>query len=177
MKKGWEKQAFEDCVEHVTYTQKIQRKNFLNNWTYPIISQEDTFINGYWNNKADLFKVTTPVIIFGDHTKILKYVDFDFVLGADGVKVLQPRNFLLPKYFFYHLQIAKLESLGYARHYRLLKELDIYYPPLPEQKRIVAILDKAFENIAIAKANTEKKLLVLDELKQSLLNQAFGGEL
>src|SRR5438270_3459804 len=120
MKVRWNKRPFEDCIEKVTYTTKIQRKDFLDDGEFPIVSQEEDFINGYWNNGADLFKVMTPVIVFGDHTKVLKYVDFDFVLGADGVKILQPREFLLPKFFYYQLQTANLDSLGYARHYKLL---------------------------------------------------------
>lgn len=156
MKNGWKKKTFEDCIEKVTYTQKVQQKNFLSDGKYPIISQEEEFVNGYWDKETDLFKVATPVVVFGDHTKVFKYVDFDFVLGADGVKILQPLEFLLPKFFHYQLQTANLDSLGYARHYRLLKELEIAYPPFPEQQRIVGILDEAFEGIATAKTNAEK---------------------
>lgn len=88
MKKGWHTKPFEDCIEKVSYISKVQRKDFLDDGAYPIISQEDDFINGCWNNEADLFTVRTPIVVFGDHTKVLKYVDFDFVLGADGVKIL-----------------------------------------------------------------------------------------
>lgn len=56
----------------MTYTQKIQRKDFLADGPYPVVSQEEDFINGYWDNEADLFKVTTPIVVFGDHTKVLK---------------------------------------------------------------------------------------------------------
>ncbi len=173
MKAEWEKKQFEECIEKVTYTTKIQRKDFLNDGAYPIVSQEDGFINGYWNNEDDLFKVTTPIVVFGDHTKVLKYVDFDFVLGADGVKVLPPRDFLVPKFFYYQLQIANLDSLGYARHYKLLKELEIVLPPLPEQQRIVTILDEAFEGIATAKANAEKNLQNARALFESHLQSVF----
>ncbi len=141
MKAGWEIKPFEECIKKVTYTNKIQRKDFLTEGEYPVISQEEDFINGYWNVETDTFKVEKPVIIFGDHTKVLKYVDFDFVLGADGVKILPPLNFLEPKFFFYQLQAANLEALGYARHYKLLKAINIAYPALAEQQRIVAILD------------------------------------
>lgn len=175
MKQGWRKQPFEDCIERVTYTQKVQRKDFLIDGVYPIISQEEDFINGYWDNEADLFKVTTPIVIFGDHTKVLKYVDFDFVLGADGVKILQPREFLLPKFFFYQLQTANLDSLGYARHYKLLKELEIAYPGRPEQQRIVTILDEAFDGIATAKATAEKNLQNARALFESYLNAVYLG--
>ena len=170
MKAGWQTKPFDECIEKVTYTSKIQRKDFLVDGAYPIISQEDAFINGYWDHRADLFKITTPVVVFGDHTKVLKYVDFDFVLGADGVKILQPKSFLLPKFFYYQLQTANLHSLGYARHYKLLKELIITCPSLSEQQRIVGILDQAFAGIATAKANAEKNLQNARALFESHLN-------
>ena len=53
----------------------------------------------------------------------------------------------------------------------------VYVPDIAEQQRIVGILDEAFDGIAIAKANAEKKLAALDELKKSLLDQAFTGQL
>lgn len=173
MKSGWQTRPFEQCIEKVTYTSKIQRKDFLEEGSYPVVSQEEDFINGYWNDEADLFRVTIPIVVFGDHTKVLKYVDFDFVLGADGVKVLQPRGFLLPKFFFYQLQAANLDSLGYARHYKLLKELAIAYPALPEQRRIVGILDEAFEGIATAKASAEKNLQNARAIFESHLQSVF----
>ena len=173
MKKGWQTKPFEDCIESVKYTRKIQRKDFLDDGQFPIVSQEAEFTNGYWDDEADVFKVSTPVVIFGDHTQVLKYVDFDFVLGADGVKILPPRDFLRPKFFFYQLQAANFTSLGYARHYRLLKELEINYPPLAEQQRIVGLLDEAFEGLATAKANAEKNLQNARALFESHLQSVF----
>ena len=173
MKKGWQAKPFDECIEKVTYTPKVQRKDFLGSGAHPIISQEVDFINGYWDRDADLFHVTTPVVIFGDHTKVLKFVDFDFVLGADGVKILKPKPFLFPKFFFYRLRAAELNSLGYARHYKLLKELQIPLPPLPEQRRIVSILDEAFASIAAAKDTAERNLQNARALFESHLNAVF----
>ncbi|RTQ90706.1 MULTISPECIES: restriction endonuclease subunit S [Stenotrophomonas] len=165
----WHFKPFEECLEPVVYTTKVQRKEFLADGTYPIVSQEDGLVNGFWNNAADLFRLDHPVVVFGDHTRTLKFIDFDFVLGADGVKVLKPKPFLHPRYFYYQLHTAKLDSLGYARHYRLLKEHLVSYPALSEQRRIVAILDGAFEAIATAKVNTEKSLLNAREVFESKL--------
>ena len=173
MKAGWVIKPFEDCIEKVTYTTKIQRKDFLDAGTFPVVSQEDAFINGYWDGADDVFRVETPLVVFGDHTKVLKYVDFDFVLGADGVKLLPPKDFLVPKFFYYQLQTAQLDSLGYARHYKLLKELEIKYPDRGEQHRIVAILDEAFDGIATAKANAEKNLQNARALFESHLQSVF----
>ncbi len=179
MKAGWLAKPFEDCIEKVTYTAKIQRKDFLDEGEFPIVSQEESFINGYWNDGADVFSVTTPIVIFGDHTKVLKFVDFDFVLGADGVKLLPPKGFLLPRFFYYQLQSVNLDSLGYARHYKLLRELELRYPPLPEQQRIVTLLDEAFDGIATAKAHAEKNLqnawALFASHVQSVFNRTGNG--
>jgi type I restriction enzyme S subunit len=173
MKKGWEQKPFESCIEPVEYTRKVQRKDFLLEGQFPIVSQEAEFTNGFWDDEADLFKLSKPVVVFGDHTQVLKYVDFDFVLGADGVKILQPRNFLWPKFFFYQLQAAELPSLGYARHYRLFKELEISVPPLAEQQRIVGVLDEAFAGLATAQAHAAQNLQNARALFESHLQSVF----
>jgi type I restriction enzyme S subunit len=174
---GWMEKSFEDCIEDVKYTPKIQRKDFLTEGEFPIVSQEAEFTNGYWDNTADVFKVTKPVVIFGDHTQVLKFIDFDFVLGADGVKILPPKPFLDPKFFFYSLRSAPVKSLGYARHYRLLKELQIAYPDMAKQVAIAAKLNNLSEETQRLARLYERKLSALEALKKSLLHQAFSGEL
>jgi len=174
---GWVEKSFEDCIEDMKYTTKIQRKEFLEEGEFPIVSQEAEFTNGYWDNAADVFKVTRPVVIFGDHTQVLKYIDFDFVLGADGVKLLPPKPFLNPKFFFYALRSAPLKSLGYARHYRLLKELQIGYPDTNPQIAIAKKLDALSEETQRLARLYSRKLAALEALKKSLLHQAFTGEL
>jgi len=175
---GWVDRPFEDCIEEVKYTTKIQRKEFLEEGAFPIVSQEAEFINGYWNDETNVFKLTKPVVIFGDHTQVLKYVDFDFVLGADGVKILPPKNFLHPKFFFYALRSVSLKSLGYARHYRLLKELRIGYPVVAKQQVLISErLDSLLEETHRLESLYQQKLTALDDLKKSLLHQAFSGAL
>ncbi len=175
MKDGWEILEFEKCLEKVTYTRKIKRKEFKEKGVFPVISQEQGEVNGYWDNEDDLFTVDRPVVIFGDHTQVLKYVDYSFVLGADGVKILKPKNDIDPRYFYYFLKNVDLGNLGYARHYRLLKEVNVFYPKyLPEQQRIVSILDKAFAAIDKAKANAEQNLKNAKELFESYLQGVFS---
>jgi type I restriction enzyme S subunit len=175
MTTNWQTRKFEDCLDKVVYTRKVQRKDFLESGFFPVISQESEFINGYWNSEKDLFISKKPIVIFGDHTQVLKYVDFDFVLGADGVKILQSRDFLDSKFFYYFLQSVDLKNLGYARHYRLLKEKEVSFPSLPEQHRIVKILDEVFENIEKAKGNAEKNLQNSKELFESYLQSVFAS--
>ena len=173
----WTTTPFEDCVELVTYSTKVKRKDFLSEGLFPIVSQEEGLINGWWKNEADLFKVDRPVVLFGDHTRKFKYVDFDFVLGADGVKILKPKEFLHPRFFYYQLHTAKLQSLGYARHFRLLKEHNVSYPSLKEQLQIVKKLDALEEEALQLESIYHQKLSALDDLKKSLLHQAFSGQL
>jgi type I restriction enzyme S subunit len=174
MNQGWEILEFEHCLEKVIYTNKIQRKDFKEEGIYPIVSQEKEFVNGYWDEEDDIFRIDKPVVIFGDHTQVIKYVDFDFVLGADGVKIIKPKDDLEPKYLYYFLQNVNLGSLGYARHYRLLKEINVTYPKsLSEQQRIVSILDKVFAAIDKAKANAEQNLKNACEVFDSYLKGVF----
>ena len=173
--RDWHKKNLENCIDKIIYTNKIHKRDFLESGNFPIVSQEDGLINGYWNRKEDIFHVSTPLVAFGDHTQVLKYIDFDFVLGADGVKLLLPKQFLYPKYFYYYLTSINFRSLGYARHYRHLREIEIVYPAsISEQKRIVKILDEAFEKLDIAKKNTEKNLQNTKVLFESYLNNIFS---
>jgi len=174
MKKGWEVRDFKDCLQKIKSTKKIPKKRFLAEGKYPIVSQEYDYINGFWNKSEDVLKVEKPIVVFGDHTKIVKYIDFDFVKGADGIVTLLPIEEIDSKFFAYQLQNIKLQDLGYARHYRLLKEKEIIFPNLKEQKAIIAKLDQAFKAIDQAKANIEQNMLNAEELFQSQLNQIFS---
>lgn len=174
MKAGWEEKSLEDCLSRFPVPAKIPKKRFETKGRFPIMSQEAEFINGYWDIEADVCRIENPVVIFGDHTQVVKYVDFDFVVGADGVKVLNPKRFLDPKYLFYFVLTHKIPSLGYARHYRHIKEQPVSYPPLEEQKRIVAVLDEAFEGLSRARANAEANLQNARELFESVINSEFS---
>ncbi|MBM2813313.1 MAG: putative type restriction enzymeP protein [Ignavibacteria bacterium] len=140
-KMKYEMVDFEELIEDVKYSNKILKSDFLDNGKYPIIDQSENYIAGYWNNEKDVFKITKPIIIFGDHTRIFKYIDVDFVLGADGVKILQPKDIIEPKFFYFCLKNLIIKNLGYSRHYKELKEAKIPLPPLSIQQEIVAKIE------------------------------------
>ena len=170
MKKDWTYKKFEDCIENVKYTTKIQSKDYMASGEYPIISQEEELVSGYWNKNEDVFSAPRPLVVFGDHTRVLKYIDFDFVLGADGVKILLPIEDLEAKFLYYFLKWYNVPNLGYSRHYKLLKEISIPIPPLSIQHSIVAELDLLHSVISKKK----EQLRELDNLAQSLFYQMFG---
>lgn len=172
---NWQTVKVKDCIEKVIYTSKIPKNKYKPNGKYPIVSQDNELICGYWDNPQDVFITGKPIIVFGDHTQVLKFIDFDFVLGADGVKLLRPKKFLDPKFFYYALKSVNLKKLGYARHFRLLKEVEVNYPEsLSEQKRLVALLDDIFEKLEKAKANAEKNLKNAKELFEAFFEELFS---
>lgn len=164
---------FEDCIEKIQYGNKVQKSEYLEVGMFPIVSQESDLINGYWDDDSDVFKVEKPVIIFGDHTRTLKYIDFSFVLGADGTKILKPKDFIDSKFFYYFLQANPIEGKGYSRHYRYLKELKLNVPPLSIQQKIVAKLDAIFAEIDKATAAAETNAKNAEALFQSYLTEVF----
>ena len=170
MKHGWTYKKFEDCLEKVVYTSKILSKDYLEEGAFPIVSQEEELISGYWNNDKDLFHIIKPVVVFGDHTRVLKYIDFNFVLGADGVKILQPTDDIKAKFLYYYLKWFDVPSLGYSRHYKLLKECLVPAPPLPVQHQICSLLDKLSRVIEAKK----EQLKELDNLAQAIFYDMFG---
>ena len=120
--------SFDSFFENVSISKKIKNKEFKQNGIYPVISQSESFINGYYDNNNGIIKASIePVIIFGDHTTILKYVDFDFLAGADGTKVLKCKASIFPKYAYYQ-SFYKVKAQGYQRHFQYFKERGFLIP-------------------------------------------------
>ena len=167
---NWNEKPLVNCVNKVRYTTKLQTKDFLKNGKFPIISQEEEFISGYWNSPEDLFRVKKPVVIFGDHTRVLKYIDFDFVLGADGVRILEPIDELNPQYLYYFLRSNPVENLGYSRHFKLLKEKMVVIPPVSMQK----VFAEKVKSINKQKIVIGSSLRVATELLNSRIDTYFN---
>lgn len=149
---------------------KVQQSNYRESGRFPIIDQGQEFIAGYWDGEDDVYRDGLPVIVFGDHTRIFKFVDFPFVAGADGTHVLVPdRSRFEPFFLYLALSSLDIPSRGYNRHFRLLKERSIVTPPLPEQRGIAAVL----RTVQCGKDACERVLAAMRQLKQSLLHHLF----
>ena len=137
---------------------------------FPIVDQGQRIIAGWWNDDDGIFK-DVPAIIFGDHTRAIKYMEEPFFIGADGVKILRPTNVRdNPKYLYYALQAAKIPKLGYSRHFKVVKELEIRMYSRDEQDEIVRVLEKIDYLIEQRHAETT----YLDQLVKSRFNELFG---
>ena len=135
---------FLKAVDDVTGgNSKIQRKDFQQAGILPVIDQGQEKVAGYTDDMEAAFQGSLPVVLFGDHTRIFKYADKPFALGADGVKVLAPRDGFDAKFIYYYLLSCDIPSRGYSRHFKFLKEQVIPVFAPSEQRRIVEILDEA----------------------------------
>lgn len=166
---------FADCLQKVKTPPRLQKKKYLEEGKFPVVAQENALINGYTNDESLVFRVDSPLIVFGDHTRKLKYIDFDFVLGADGAKIIKPKIGIDVKFFYYYLSLVMPNSKGYARHYKFLKKLKFSIPPLAEQQRIAAMLDVAFERIDVAIAATECNTNNSKKLFERILAATFAS--
>lgn len=176
--KHWLYTELEVAFENIPLTgKKLAQKNYEVQGDFPVVDQGASEVGGYSNDKNKLINIERPVIVFGDHTKCLKYINFSFIPGADGVKVLMPRSPIDPKYAFYACRSLQLPDRGYSRHYSFLKKCNFPLAPLNEQKRIVAKLEELFSELD---KGTEALKTAREQLKvyrHSLLKHAFEGKL
>lgn len=124
-----------------------------------------------------MIKCAFPVIVFGDHTKAIKFINFPFVAGADGIKVISIKSFYYPKLFFYFLQVLDLPDKGYSRHFQYLTKEDIPLPPLPEQRRIVEKIEELFTQLDAGVEALKRAQTRLKRYRASLLQAACEGRL
>lgn len=174
---GWAWLEFSKVFNTITSKPyQVQKSEYLADGLLPIIDQGKEFVIGYTNLMNKKFSNDSNCIIFGDHTRQVKYVDFDFVVGADGTKILKEKDdkrYDL-KFLYFHLLSVKIESLGYSRHFKVIKQMHFAIPPLEEQKRIVQKLDALFEHIDKAIVLLQKNIDAADNFMNSVLNDVFS---
>ena len=167
----WETYAFESVLsDNTKHGVKIPKESYLDDGLYPIIDQGKSYVAGYTNDETGLFD-NVPAIVFGDHTRVFKYIDFPFFIGADGVKLLKSKfDNTDHKFLYYFLQSSHIPDTGYNRHFKWLKDIKIPLPPLPIQQKIADLLDLTSALIEKRKTQIEK----LDLLIKSRFVEMYG---
>ena len=163
----------------VSPNKKTKQKDYLKKGHLAIVDQGQSLIGGYTDNVSMAVDCELPVIVFGDHTRTVKYITFSFGAGADGIKVLQPKESILPRFLYYGTQyiVAKMPNRGYSRHYQYVEKEDLPIPSIPEQERIVARIEELFSQLDSGVETLRKTKQQLAVYRQAVLKEAFEGGL
>ena len=173
----WTRISFGLGCRNKSIKNKVQAKTYLHAGPLPVVDQGSGLIGGYTEDPSNQVDVELPVIIFGDHTRAIKYIDFPFAAGADGIKILEPEKIYEPRAFFRFIQAIKLPDKGYARHFQYLRSSEIPLPPLNEQRRIAAKLDTTLAAVDACRQRLDDVGALLKRFRQAVLAAATSGEL
>ena len=176
----WIVMPYKEAIYKIsTNNKKVKQKEYVPDGKYPVIDQGQDFIGGFTNDESKLLNCVLPALVFGDHTKIVKLVNYNFVPGADGVKVVVPKLFFNAKLFeiFTKIIAFKIPDKGYARHFQYIEKFEIPLPPLPEQRAIVSKIEQLFSDLDNGIENFKKAQEQLKIYRQAVLKNAFEGEL
>jgi type I restriction enzyme S subunit len=178
LQKNWEWVKLADLSDKISLNKiKIKQKDYLQKGEFPVVDQGQDLIGGYHNNKNLIIPGQPPYIIFGDHTKVKKYINFNFIAGADGVKVLKPKDIVEPKFLFYSLFAIKIEDKGYARHFQLLEKEFFPLPPRATQQAIVCKIEELFSELDKGIENLRTAQQQLSVYRKAILMDGVTGRL
>ena len=158
-----------DYIQTLRQKHKIKKSEYLSSGTIPIIDQGQDFIAGYINDTERAYDGALPVIVFGDHTCTLKYVNFPFAIGAEGTQIIRPIKDFDIRYFYYALRNLPLEQFGYQRHFKYLKTSKMSCPSIQFQHKIAAILSTYDDLIE----NNTRRIKILEDMTQTLYREWF----
>lgn len=171
---GWKMEPVGRVIKTVPRTLQIKTKDYLPDGTIPIIDQSREFIAGYTNLEDAIVLSETPVIVFGDHTRILKYIQFPFAKGADGTQLIISNTELMPEPLLYlSLLSVDLSNYHYARHFKYLKEEMIIIPSQEIADSFNNIVDPLFKRVQVLRDINRN----CEQARDRLLPKLMSGEI
>ena len=146
---------------------------YCKNGLIPVIDQSSNYIAGYTNDETSILVNPNGYIIFGDHTRIVKYVRFPFARGADGTQIIDSNNSNMPNELFYQvIKSIDLSNYGYARHFKYLKDTVIAIPPTNLASTYTEKVSKWYKmQVSLMEEN-----MVLCQLRDWLLPILMNGQ-
>ena len=172
---GWEKKKVGEVIAKVPRSKQIPTKDYQNEGAIPIIDQSRDYIAGYTDDIESRVESNEPYIVFGDHTRILKYVPFPFAKGADGTQLIMSNNLdLMPQcLLFTSLVSVDLSNYSYARHFKYLKEEEILVPTASIANAFSKHVAKWYAKIQL----NREQIRLLTEARDRLLPKLMSGEI
>ena len=169
----WNVKTIGEILDKVPATTKVKTNLYQQNGKYPIIDQSTNFIAGYTDNESAVIK-KTPAVFFGDHTRIVKMINFDFARGADGTQILYSKERAVdPFYLYFAVKAIDLSNMGYARHFKFLKDKPIAIPDKNTSDSFEKTIRPLFDKILI---NT-KQIETLTTQRNTLLPLLMNGQI
>lgn len=169
----WEEKKLGEIITTLSPTKKLQSGKYKAVGSFPIVDQSQNYICGYSDDVEAVVNTTSEnLIVFGDHTCTLKFVDFPFIQGADGIKIFKSSksNEIDERFLYQALLYNPIVSKEYKRHFSELKEQVVCYPKdMNEQRKIASCLSSMDDQI---NAYLEKVAL-LEQYKKGLMQQMF----
>ncbi len=171
--KGWEVDIIGNILSKIPNTTRIQTSEYLSDGNIPVIDQSADYIAGYTNETDALLSSPTGYVVFGDHTRIVKYIRFPFARGADGTQILKSNTLRVPDELLYQIvQSVDLSNYGYARHFKFLKDTLTVIPDEMVAKKYVEIVTPIFDKqVQLTFENIE-----LTKLRDWLLPMLMNGQ-
>lgn len=168
---------------------------------YPYIMAGDikdggiNFNNGLFmdeKNHNELYKKASPsrgdilIVNIGAGTGKAAIIDVDFEFSFKNCAILKLKRDIVNPMYVYQFFLSEKNNIlinitrGGAQPFlslKMINDMEISYPSLPEQTELVRILDTILEKETKAKEAAEAVLEQIDLLKKSILAHAFRGEL
>lgn len=171
---GWVKAKVGSLLDKVSRTKQVMTADYLKTGKIPVVDQSRDFIAGYTNDTETIVDSSKPIIVFGDHTRVLKYIQFPFAKGADGTQLIVSNCSRMPQALFYcSLVNVDLSNFHYARHFKYLKEEEILLPTIDIATKFNVIVEPMFNQIQCLR----DKSYQAQEARDRLLPKLMSGEL
>ena len=167
----WQVQAFGQVLVRINakYNQ-IQTTDYQATGAFPVVDQGKSAVVGFSDKVGKLFQCPEGgVIVFGDHTCIVKFIDFDFLVGADGTQIIRAMPEQNTRFHAFHLQYKGIEATGYNRHFKFLKERHFVVPPVDEQAAIATVLSDMDAELEALEQRRAKTAAIKQGMMQELL--------
>lgn len=171
---GWEMKEIGELISKVPRTKQVMTSEYKKNGKIPIIDQSREFIAGYTDDDKTIVDMAVPVIVFGDHTRVLKLINFQFAKGADGTQLIVSCNEKMPQHLLYCSLInIDLSNYHYARHFKYLKATCILIPTQELSDKFEKIVEPYFSLIQ----NLRDKIILLQNARDILLSKLMSREI
>ena len=157
----------EKCYDDTSSATKVAASDYQKSGRYAIYDQsQDCNIAGYTDSEEGLCD-NYPAVLFGDHSRVVKYINQPFYIGADGVKIIRPKEEdLLPEFLYYDLLYHNIPNTGYNRHFKYVKMLRLTKATIDKQKQFLQIAHQADKS----EFELRKSIDAIDQVIKSLIN-------